>query len=66
MSNQRTCNEDVIELGELDEDLAPIKWRNYEVHHLIAIRGKMNNEFAKTTNKQVKTFKTCLNIFYKI
>lgn len=63
---QKKRQEDVIELGELDEeDLAPIKWRDFEVRHLIDIQGKLNNNFAKTTNKQVKILKTCLNIVYK-
>ena len=50
----------MIELGELDEeDMASIKWRNFEVYHLIAIWGEMDEEFAKTANKQGEIF------FYK-
>ena len=29
-----------------------IEWKDFEVHHLIAIRGDMDEEFTKTTNKQ--------------
>jgi hypothetical protein len=44
---------DVIELGESDEEgVASVKWRDFEVHHLIAIRGEMDDEFARTANKQ--------------
>lgn len=44
---------DVIE-GE--DDAAKMKWRDFEVHHLIAIRGEMDEEFTKTRNKQGKCF----------
>ena len=29
-----------------------IKWKDFEVHHLIAICGKMDEEFTKIANKQ--------------
>ena len=29
---------------------------DFELHHLIVIRGKMNEEFAKTANKQDKLY----------
>ena len=29
-----------------------IKWKDFEVHDLIAIRGEINDEFTKTANKQ--------------
>jgi hypothetical protein len=29
-----------------------MKWKNFEVHQLIAIRGEMEEEFAKLGNKQ--------------
>lgn len=65
MGNQRK-GKDVIELGELDdEDLTPIKWRDFEMHHLIAIQGKLNNNFVKTTNKQAKILKRASIFFYK-
>jgi hypothetical protein len=47
---------DTIEIGESDEeeeeDAARTKWKDFEVHHLIAIRGEMEDEFIKTANKQ--------------
>ena len=46
----------VIELKELDEDTNPTKWKDYEVETLIAIRGEMDEEFARTTNKQGMRF----------
>jgi hypothetical protein len=52
---------DVIEVGESDDDeeeTARTKWKDFEVHTLIAIRGEMDEEFAKTANKQGKIFKT--------
>ncbi len=47
-----------IEIGESEEEeeeeeeMSRIKWKDFEVHHLIAIRGDMDEEFTKTTNKQ--------------
>ena len=47
----------VIELEESDEeDTTPTKWKDYEVETLIAIRGEMDEEFARTTNKQHMEF----------
>ncbi len=44
---------DVIEVGESDEDeTGRVKWKDFEVHQLIAIRGEMEEEFAKSANKQ--------------
>lgn len=31
--------------------LGRIKWKDFEVHHLIALRGKMDDKFTKTANK---------------
>ena len=46
---------DVIEVGESDEEkMKRVKWKDFEVHHLIAIRGEMEEEFAKSANKQGK------------
>jgi hypothetical protein len=43
----------VIEVGESDEDeTGRMKWKDFEVHQLIAIREKMEEEFAKLANKQ--------------
>jgi hypothetical protein len=43
---------DVIEVGESDEDeTGRVKWKDFEVHQLIAIRGKMEEEFAKSASK---------------
>jgi hypothetical protein len=43
----------VIELGSDEEEEATVvKWKDIEVETLIAIRGKMEEEFSKTANKQ--------------
>ena len=43
----------VIEVGESDEDeTGRMKWKDFEVHQLIAIRKEMEEEFAKLANKQ--------------
>lgn len=51
-------NNDIIEVGESEEgeeeEMARIKRRDFQMHHLITIRGEMNEEFTKTTNKQGK------------
>jgi hypothetical protein len=45
----------VIEVGESDEEeTGRVKWKDFEVHQLIAIRGEMEEEFAKSANKQDK------------
>ena len=44
---------DEIDLGYSEgEEEAPIKWRDYEIETLIAIRGEMEEEFAKSARKQ--------------
>lgn len=49
---------DIIEVGESGEDdeeeSARFKWRNFDLHHLIAIWGEMDKFFAKIANKQGK------------
>ena len=46
---------DVIEVGESDEkEMGRVKWKDFGVHQLIAIRGKMEEEFARSSNKQGK------------
>lgn len=35
----------VVDLGSDEEDVAPTKWKDYEVETLIAIRREMNKEF---------------------
>lgn len=45
----------IIEVGKFkdqEEETAKTKQRGFEVHHLIAILGKLIEVFAKTTNKQ--------------
>ena len=43
---------DKMNLGDLEaEEDAPIKWRDYEIETPIAIRGEMEEEFAKSTRK---------------
>ena len=47
---------DVIEVEESDEkEMRRVKWKDFEVHQLIAIREEMEEEFAKSSNKQGKT-----------
>ena len=42
-----------MELGDSEgEEEASIKWRNYEIETLIAVRGEMEEEFAKSARKQ--------------
>jgi hypothetical protein len=53
---------DVIEVGESDEDeTGRVKWKDFEVHQLIAIRGEMEEEFTKSANKQGIFFKEVYN-----
>jgi hypothetical protein len=41
-----------VELGDLEgEEEAPIKWRDYEIETLIAIRGEMEEKFANFGRK---------------
>ena len=42
-----------IEIGkpEEEEEMTRIKWKDFEVHHLIAIQGEMDEEFTKIANK---------------
>ena len=44
-----------IEIGEEEEEeeeeMTKIKWKDFEVHQLIAINGKIDEEFTKITNK---------------
>ena len=43
---------DVIKVGESEEeDMERVKSKDFEVHHLIAIRGEMEEEFARSSNK---------------
>jgi hypothetical protein len=50
---KKVSKTDVIEVGESDEDeTGRVKWKDFEVHQLIAIRGEMEEEFAKSANKQ--------------
>ena len=73
---------DVIEVGESDkEEMGRVKWKDFEVHQLIVIRGKLEEEFARSSNKQgkcskeynffaqkMKTLKTLkvLNVLYNV
>ena len=54
---------DVIEVGESDEEEMGKKRKDFEVHQLIAIRGEMEEEFARSYNKQGK-FPEKYNIFF--
>ena len=56
---------DIIEVGESDEaEMGRVKWKDFEVHQLIAIRGEMEDEFARSSNKQGKFLKK-YNFFLK-
>jgi len=37
-----------------------VKWKDFEVYQLIAIRGEMEEEFAKSTNKQGIFFRSII------
>jgi hypothetical protein len=66
---KKNDKKDMIEIdkfNEEDDDVAKIKWKDFKVHHLIVIRGEMNKEFAKITNKQGQNFKTLVNLFTKV
>ena len=57
----------VIEFEEPHEkDTSPTKWKDYKIKTLIAIRGEMDEEFARTTNKLGMNFfhsrKHCQNL----
>jgi hypothetical protein len=57
-----------IEIGESleeEEEMTRLKWKDFEVHHLIAIRGKMEEEFIKTTNKQGNLLLDFFKFFHK-
>ena len=55
---------DIIEVGESDEaEMGRVKWKDFEVHQLIAIRGEMEDEFARSSNKQGKFLKK-YNFFF--
>jgi hypothetical protein len=57
---------DVIEVVESDEDeTGRVKWKDFEVHRFIAIRGEMEEEFAKSVNKQSIFFKKYIFIEQK-
>ena len=45
----------VTEIGESDEEeMERVKWKDFKVHQLIAIRGEMEEEFVRSSNKQSK------------
>ena len=51
--HKKKAKVDEIDLGDSEgEEEAPIKWRDYEIETLIAIRGEMEEEFTKSTRKQ--------------
>ena len=47
---------EIDESEEEEEEITIIKWKDFEVHHLIAIRGEMDKEFKRTANKQGNIF----------
>lgn len=42
-----------------------IKWTFFEVHQLIVIRGKIDEEIVNTTDKQGILFIPSIKLFYK-
>jgi hypothetical protein len=44
-----------IEIGESEEEeeeeMTRFKWKDFEVHHLIAIRGEMDKELKKNSKQ---------------
>ena len=55
-----------IEIGESEEEekeMTKFKWKDFEVHHLIAIREEMDEEFKKTANKQGNLFLDLFHLF---
>ena len=67
---KKSDKRNTIEIGESEgeeEEMTRIKWKDFEVHHLIAIRGEMDEEFKKTANKQGNVFWIflCFEIFCK-
>lgn len=49
---------DIIEVGEFEEkeekeDMTIMKWRDFEVLHLVAIQGKIDTKKSKN-NKQIR------------
>ena len=53
----------VTEIGESDEEeMERVKWKDFKVHQLIAIRGEMEEEFVRSSNKQSK-FKKKIHFF---
>ena len=52
-------------MGEVDlrdsegEEEAPVKWRDYEIETLIAIRGVMEEKFANSARKQ------CIHLYIR-
>lgn len=67
LKKTKKTKNDIIKVGEVEDDeeeeTARIKWRDLEVYHLIAIRGEMDEEFAKIANKQGRIFTI---IFFKL
>lgn len=44
----------VIKVGDYDEekqDIAKLKWKDFEMHHLIAIHDKMDKEIFSIINR---------------
>lgn len=55
----------MIEVHESNEkkDVIRIKQKDFKLHHLIVIQGKINEELTKIINKQGKSFKTSINFY---
>ena len=47
---------------EEEEEMTKIKWKDFEMHHLLAICGEMDKESKKTANKQGILFLDFFNL----
>ena len=54
-----------LEDSEGEED-TPIGWRDYDIQTLIAIRGEIEEEFAKSARKQGMYYVNVLCIMFDI
>ena len=58
---QKNAKVDEVELEDSEgEEEVPIKWRNYDIKTIIAIRGEMKEEFTKLTKKKQSIHFICV------
>lgn len=58
---KKNDKKNTIEISESSKKMTRIKWKNFKVHHLIAIHREMDEEYVKqqqtkSANKQGKLF----------